>query len=52
MYLPVVCGLGKSRLISSVYPEQFKLRLAPFDGVKMRQNPESTNYRYSGVHND
>jgi len=24
--LPVVCGLGKSRLISSIYPEQFELR--------------------------
>ena len=24
--LPVVCGLGKSRLISGVYPEQFELR--------------------------
>jgi len=43
--LPVVCGLGKSRLISSIYPEQFELRWALVDGFKVRQNPQSTNYR-------
>ena len=43
--LPVVCGLGKLRLISGVYSEQFELRLPLFDGFKTRQNPESTNYR-------
>jgi hypothetical protein len=31
--------------ILDVYAEQFELRLSPFDGLKMRQNPESTNYR-------
>src|SRR5712692_8175299 len=44
--LSVVCRLGKSRLISGVYPEQFELRSSLFDGLKTRQNPESTNYRY------
>jgi len=37
--LPVVCGLGKSRLISNIYPEQFELRRALVDGFKARQNP-------------
>ena len=44
--LAVVCGQGKSHLISGVYPEQFELRSSLFDGLKVRQNPESTNYRY------
>jgi hypothetical protein len=43
--LPVVCGLGKSRLISGVYSEQCERRLPLCDGFKARQNPESTNYR-------
>ena len=43
--LSVVCGLGKSRLISGVYSEQFELSSSPFDGFKKGQNPESTNYR-------
>jgi hypothetical protein len=46
--LPVVCGLGKSCLILGVYPELFELTLSLFYGFKMRKNPESTNYRYSG----
>jgi hypothetical protein len=41
----VVCGLEKSQLISSIYPEQFELRRALVDGFKAKQNPESTNYR-------
>ena len=41
----VVCGRGKSRLISGVYPEPFELRSSRFDGFKTRQIPESTNYR-------
>ena len=44
-YLPVVCGRGKSRLISGVSPEQFELRSSLVNGFKMRQNPSSTNYR-------
>ncbi len=43
--IAVVCGLGKSRLISGVYPEPFELRSSRFDGFKTRQIPESTNYR-------
>jgi Transposase DDE domain len=42
----VVCGLGKSCLISGVYPEQLELKLSLLDRFNMRQNPESTNYRY------
>jgi hypothetical protein len=34
----------KSCPVSSVYPEQIEFRSSPFDGVKTRQNPESTNY--------
>jgi len=45
--LPIVCGLGKSQLISSIYLEQFELRRVLVDGFKVRQNPESTNYQYS-----
>ncbi len=41
----VLCGLGKSRLISGVYPEQFELSPSNNDGLKTRRNPESTNYR-------
>jgi len=41
----VVCGLGKARLISDTYPEQFERTLSPFDGLKTRQHPQSTNYR-------
>jgi hypothetical protein len=37
--LPVICGLGNPRLISSIYPEQFKLRSALVDGFKARQKP-------------
>jgi hypothetical protein len=47
--LSVVCGLGKMSLISEVSPELFELKSFLFDGMKTRQNPESTNYRYSGV---
>jgi len=46
--LPVVCGLGKSGLISSIYSEQFELRSSLFDGFKTCQIPLSTNYPYSG----
>jgi transposase len=45
----VVCGLGKLRLVSSVYPEQFELGSSSFDRVKTRHNPKSTNYRYVGI---
>jgi hypothetical protein len=45
--LTVVCGLGKSRLISGVYAEQCERRLPLFDGFKARQHPMSTNYRYA-----
>lgn len=44
----VVCGLGKSRLNSSIYPEQLKHKSPLFDGFQTRQNPEPTNYRYAG----
>ncbi len=50
--LPVLCGLGKSRLISGVYPEQFELSPSNNDGLKTRRNPESTKYRYSGIQKD
>lgn len=43
--LTVVCGLGKLRLISSLYPEQFEFGLSSFDRVKMSHNPEPTKYR-------
>ena len=45
--LPVVCGLWKSGLISSLYSEQFELRSSLIDGFKTCQIPLSTNYRYS-----
>jgi len=35
----LVCGLGKSRLISDTYPEQFVLKLSPFVGLKTRKIP-------------
>lgn len=50
--LPVVCWLGKLRPVSSVYSEQFDLKLSSFDLVKTRRDPESTNYRYSGMRKD
>ena len=43
--LPVLCGLGKLRLILGVYPEQFKHRLLSLDQFKKEQNPKTTKYR-------
>jgi hypothetical protein len=47
----VLCGQGKSDLITGEYSEQFELELSSLDGFKMNQNPVSTKYRYSGRHN-
>ena len=45
----VGCWLGKSGAISSVYPEQFELRLALLDGLKRdkipSQQPTGNCYR-------
>jgi len=43
--IPFLWLLGKPLLVSSVYPKQLEFRSALFDGIKTRENPESTNHR-------